>query len=128
MNLFNFIIFIFMILIIILSIDYYNKENFDLFVVNENNEKKKITPMIIDASNNKISILTNMFKDINYCDNLNKMSYVKKDNKYYLLDEYNFYNKYKESFENRDIIYDLYYFMIGIFIILLLYKYNHEEI
>lgn len=128
MNLFNFIIFIFIILIIILSIDYYNKENFDLFVVNENNEKKKITPMIIDASNNKISILTNMFKDINYCDNLNKMSYVKKDNKYYLLDEYNFYNKYKESFENRDIIYDLYYFMIGIFIILLLYKYNHEEI
>ena len=128
MNLSNFIIFIFILLIIILSIDYYNKENFDLFVVNENNEKKKITPMIIDASNNKISILTNMFKDINYCDNLNKMSYVKKDNKYYLLDEYNFYNKYKESFENRDIIYDLYYFMIGIFIILLLYKYNHEEI
>lgn len=128
MNLFNFIISIFIILIIILSIDYYNKENFDLFVVNENNEKKKVIPMMIDASNNKISILTNMFKDINYCDNLNKMSYVKKDNKYYLLDEYNFYNKYKESFENRDIIYDLYYFMIGVFIILLLYKYNHEEI
>lgn len=127
MNLSNFIIFIFILLIIILSIDYYNKENFNLFI-DKNNEKKKITPIIIDASNNKISILTNMFKDINYCDNLNEMSYVKKDNQYYLLDEYNFYNKYKESFENRDIIYDLYYFMIGVFIILLLYKYNHEEL
>tara|TARA_B100001063_G_C16733892_1_gene540900 strand:- start:1183 stop:1569 length:387 start_codon:yes stop_codon:yes gene_type:complete len=128
MNLSNFIIFIFIILIIILSIDYYNKENFDLFVVNENNEKKNVTPMIIDVSNNRISILTNMFKDINYCNNLNEMSYVKKDNQYYLLDEDNFYNKYKEGFENRDIIYDLYYFMIGFFIILLLYKYNHEKL
>lgn len=128
MNLSNFIIFIFIILIIILSIDYYNKENFDLFVVDENNEKKNVTPMIIDVSNNRISILTNMFKDINYCNNLNEMSYVKKDNQYYLLDEDNFYNKYKEGFENRDIIYDLYYLMIGFFIILLLYKYNHEKL
>jgi len=127
MSLFNFIIYIFVILIIILSIDYYNKENFDLFV-DENNDKKKVTPMKNDISNNKISILTNMFKEINYCDNLDEMSYVKKDDQYYLIDEYNFYNKYKETFENRDIVYDLYYFMIGLFIILLLYKYNHEEL
>lgn len=122
------IIFIILIILFVKIINYYHRE-YNIFIEDDQGNKKKVTSIFPKLDNKNVSVLTQMFKDINYCDNVDDLNYVTENNKYYLEDDYNFYNNYKESFQNYENMFqenkyvmNIYFVMIGLFIILLLYK------
>ena len=122
------IMFILLIILFVKITNYYHRE-YNIFIENDQGNKQKVSSIFPNLDNKNVSVLTQMFKDINYCDNVDDLNYVTKNNKYYLEDDYNFYDNYKESFQNYENMFqenkyvmNIYFVMIGLFIILLLYK------
>lgn len=122
------IIFILLIILFVKITNYYHRE-YNIFIEDDQGNKQKVSSIFPKLDNKNVSVLTQMFKDINYCDNVDDLNYVTENNKYYLEDDYNFYNNYKESFQNYENMFqenkyvmNIYFVMIGLFIILLLYK------
>lgn len=80
----------------------------------------------LDVSN---ATLINMFQDIDFCDNLDDISYTtdtrNNTSNYYLLDDYTFYNTY-EGFSQIYCIEKIYLFILGILLIwMIVKKYNY---
>jgi len=131
----NFLYMIMFIILIILFVkitNYYHRE-YNIFIEDDQGKKQKVSSIFPKLDNKNVSVLTQMFKDINYCDNVDDLKYVTENNKYYLEDDYDFYNNYKETFQNYENIFqenkyvmNLYFIMIGLFVILLLYKIIHN--
>lgn len=125
--------FILLIILFVKITNYYHRE-YNIFIKDDQGNKHKVKSIFPNLDNKNVSVLTQMFKDINYCDNVDDLNYVTKNNKYYLEDDYDFYNNYKESFQNYENMFqentyvmNLYFTMIGLFIILLLYKIIHNN-
>tara|TARA_B110000114_G_C15053821_1_gene382385 strand:- start:480 stop:857 length:378 start_codon:yes stop_codon:yes gene_type:complete len=124
------LIFIIVLIFITNSIQYYHREYYNIFV---DDGTKKITTLFPNIKNKNVNTLNKMFKDINYCDNVDDLKYITENNKYYLEDDYDLYNDYKESFqsyggivEETSAFMNIYFLMIGLFIILILYKFNDQ--
>lgn len=127
------IIFILLIILFVKITNYYHRE-YNIFIEDDQGNKQKVSSIFPNLDNKNVSVLTQMFKDINYCDNVDDLNHVTKNNKYYLEDDYDFYNNYKESFQNYENMFqentyvmNVYFTMIGLFIILLLYKIIHNN-
>ena len=80
--------------------------------------------LIPDINDRSAPNLISMYSDINFCDNLDDLSYSVYNNKNILKDDMLFFNKYKEGFSeyNMTLIEKIYLFLIGLFIIYLITK------
>lgn len=132
-NFLHMIIFILLIILFVKITNYYHRE-YNIFIEDVQGNKQKVNSIFPNLDNKNVSVLTQMFKDINYCDNVDDLNHVTKNNKYYLEDDYDFYNNYKESFQNYENMFqentyvmNVYFTMVGLFIILLLYKIIHNN-
>jgi|TARA_B110000967_G_C18895453_1_gene570284 Ca2+/Na+ antiporter len=127
------IIFIILIILFVKITNYYHRE-YNIFIEDDKGNKQKVSSIFPNLDNKNVSVLTKMFKDINYCDNMDNLNHVTKNNKYYLEDDYDFYDNYKETFQNYENMFqentyvmNVYFTMIGLFIILFLYKIIHNN-
>lgn len=127
------IMFILLIILFVKITNYYHRE-YNIFIEDDQGNKQKVSSIFPKLDNKNVSVLTQMFKDINYCDNVDDLNHVTKNNKYYLEDDYDFYKNYKEPFQNYENMFqentyvmNVYFTMIGLFIILLLYKIIHNN-
>ena len=123
---FYYVVYLLAILFIIEIINY--KEAYTIYmydsshnpILDASNSHIHNTELFPTLNNRKTTDLIQMFTDISYCDNLDDLSYSSLNNKYVLLDDLTFYNKYEGFSEIPYIIEQSYLWVIGILFIAIL--------